>query len=315
MAQIFLAFIGALLLLVVAVVSLNWVFPLIGAKLLRGMLRRKAGLVQKELVVDGHRVPYLVGGTGEALILVHGFTSNKDNFDAVARYLTPSYTLYALDLLGFGDAERDLKGDHSIEALVSYVKKFAHALGLSRLHLCGSSLGGGVVAYYAARFPDEVASIWLIDAAVTREFLTDSKMVKQYDITGKFPYLVQTREEHARKMEIVFGKPVKMPNCVEVAMANAAIRDFEIHSTILKQVRSTPPIDSLFSGLKTPALIVTGDKDLVVPPSSTQTLEKVFPNSSVKVIVGAGHIPMVERPQECAQDYLAFRAELADKKR
>lgn len=314
MLQILLGVIGALLLiLAVVVVSSNWVFPLIGAKFLRGMLRRKAGLVQKELTVDGRRVPYLVGGTGEALILVHGFTSNKDNFDAVARYLTPTYTLYALDLPGFGDTDRDPNADYGIEALVTYVRKFAQALGLKGLHLCGSSMGGGVVAHFAARFPDEVASIWLIDAAVTREFLTDSEMIKQYDITGKFPYLVQTAEEHARKMEIVFGGRVKMPNCVEFALADVAIRDFEIHSTILKKVRSTPPIESLFSGLKTPALIVIGDEDLLVPLSSAQTLAKVFPNSSVVVMEGAGHLPMVECPRQSAHDYLAFRTELAAK--
>lgn len=312
MVQIFLGVIGALLLtLAVVVVSLNWVFPLIGAKFLRGMLRKKAGLVQKELTDDGHRVPYLVGGTGEALILVHGFTSNKDNFDAVARYLTPSYTLYALDLPGFGDADRDPNADYGIEAFVTYVRQFSQALGLKRLHLCGSSMGGGVVAHFAARFPDEVASLWLIDAAATREFLTDSEMIKQYNITGKFPYLVRTHEEHVRKMEIVFGGRVKMPNCVEFAFANVAIRDFEIHSTILKKVLLTPPIESMFSGLKTPALIVTGDKDLVVPPSSAQTLAKVFPNSSVVVMASAGHLPMVEYPRQSAQDYLAFRAELA----
>lgn len=312
MDKLILSVIGVLLLgAAFVVVSLNWFFPLTGARLLRGMLRKKAGLVQKELVVNGRRVPYLVGGAGEALLLVHGFTANKDTFDAVARYLTPSYTLYALDLPGFGDAERDPDADYSVDALIAHTRQFAQALGLGRVHLCGSSMGGGIVANWAASFPDEVASLWLIDAAATREFLTDSELVRQYDITGKFPYLVKTREEHTRKMEMVFGKPAKLPHCVDVAFAHVAIRDFELHSTIFRKIRSTPPIESLFSGLQTPALIVTGANDLVVPPSSTETLAKVFPNSTIIVMAGAGHVPMVEQPQKSAQDYLAFRAGLA----
>jgi pimeloyl-ACP methyl ester carboxylesterase len=311
MLEIFFGVIGAgLLALVIAVIALNWIFPLTGARLLREMLRRKAGLVQKELTVNGNRMPYLVGGSGEALILIHGFTANKDTFDAIAPYLTPTYTVYAPDLPGHGDADKDLNADFSIEAFVNHVRQFAHALGLKRVHLCGSSLGGGVVGFYAARFPDEVASLWLIDAAVTREFLTDSEMIRQYDATGKFPYLVQTHEEHARKMDMVFGKPAKMPHCMMFAFGEAAIQDFAIQSAILKQVRKTVPIDSLYSNLNTSALIVTGDNDLVVPPSSTQTLAKVFPQSTIQIVKGAGHIPMVDRPNRSARDYLAFRAKL-----
>jgi triacylglycerol lipase len=304
------AFAAFILVLVTVVIALNRVFPLTGAGLLRGILRKKAGLVQKELSVNGVPVPYLVGGSGEALVLVHGFTSNKDNFDAVARYLTPHYTLYSLDLPGHGDADRDLNADFSMDALVSHVRQFVHALGLKRAHLCGSSLGGAVVGFYAARFPEEVASLWLLNAAATSEFATDSEMMKHYDATGKFPYLVQTHEEHARKMDMVFGKPAPIPHCVMFAFGEAAIRDIAIQSAILKQVRKTAPIDTVYSNLKTPTLIVTGANDLVVPPTSVQTLAKVFPHSSIQIVEGSGHIPMVDRPKRTARDYLEFRAKL-----
>lgn len=304
-------FAAILLLPVVAVFALNWMFPLTGALLLKDMLRKRSGLVQKELTVNGARLPYLVGGSGEALILVHGFTANKDTFDAVVRYLTPHYTVYAADLPGHGDAEKDLNADFSIGALVDHVRQFVHALNLKRVHLGGSSLGGGVAAFYAARFPEEVASLWLIDAAATSEFLTDSDMISEYDATGKFPYLVQTHEAHARKMDMVFGKTAPMPHCMQFAFAQSAIQDFEIQSEILKQVRKTAPIDSLYSNLNTPALIVTGDNDLVVPPSSVETLAKVFPHSTIQVVKGAGHIPMVDRAGRVARDYLEFRAKLS----
>jgi pimeloyl-ACP methyl ester carboxylesterase len=307
-------FAAILLVPVVAVIALNRVFPLTGALLLQRMFRKKAGLVQKVLTVKGARIPYLVGGSGEALILVHGFTANKDTFDAVVRYLTTHYTVYAADLPGHGDAEKDLNADFSIGALADHVRRFVHALDLKRVHLGGSSLGGGVAAFYAARFPEEVASLWLIDAAATSEFLTDSDMMKEYDATGNFPYLVQTHEAHARKLDMVFGKPAPMPYCMKFAFAQSAIQDFEIQSEILKQVRKTVPIDSLYSNLNTPALIVTGDNDLVVPPSSVHTLAKVFPHNITKIVKGAGHIPMVDRAGRVARDYLEFRTKLTDLK-
>ncbi|WP_168224768.1 alpha/beta fold hydrolase [Rhodoferax aquaticus] len=267
--------------------------------------------MQTQLHINGLAVPYLVAGNGEPLILVHGFTANKDTFDAMAPYLTSRYTLYAVDLPGHGDAERDMNADFSMAALVEYVRQFVQALGINRVHLAGSSMGGGVVSFYAASYPNEVASVWLLDAAVTREFLTDSEHIKRYDATGTFPYLIQNHAEHARKLDLVFGKPAKMPHCLKFAFAEAAIRDFAIQSAILQQVRKTIPIDQVYSNLRTPALIVTGDHDLVVPPSSAHTLAKVFPQSTLQVIEGAGHIPMVERPRRCAHDYLQFRTKIA----
>lgn len=303
-------FVAILLVAVAAVVLLNWVLPMTGAKLLQKLLRNKVGLVQKQLQVKGLDVPYLVAGNGEPLVLVHGFTANKDTFNAMAPYLTSRYTVYTLDLPGHGDAERDLNADFSMEALVEYVRRFVQALRINRVHLVGSSMGGGVVSFYAARYPDEVASVWLIGAAVTREFLTDSEHIKRYDATGTFPYLIQNHAEHARKLDMVFGKPAKMPHCLKVAFAQTAIRDYAIHGAILKQVRKTIPVDQIYSNLSTPALIVTGDNDLVVPPSSVHTLAKVFPQSTLQVIEGAGHIPMVERPRRCAHDYLQFRTKI-----
>jgi pimeloyl-ACP methyl ester carboxylesterase len=304
--------IGALLLAAVLIIcALNWLFPLVGAGLLRGQLRKKAGLAQASMSVDGRSIPYLAGGRGEALILVHGFTSNKDVFNALARHLTPHFTVYAPDLPGFGDTARDMQARYSVDGMVAYLRQFAHGLGLRRVHLCGSSLGGAVVAHYAAQHPDEVASVWLIGAAATHEFLTDSAMIRHYDATGEFPYLVRTREAHARKLEIVFGGPVRMPYCVEQALATAAIRDFDMHSEILRQMRPEPPIESLYGELATPALISCGDHDLVVPPASAQTLAQLFRDSTVKIMAGLGHLPMMERPHACARDYLAFRACMA----
>lgn len=296
--------------LLLVVVTLNWIFPLAGFALLRFILRKKAGLIQAEITVNGVDIPYLVGGRGEPLILIHGFTANKDTFNAMTRHLTPHYRVFVPDLPGHGDATKDISTDYSMDAFVDYVRGFAHALGLQRFHLCGSSMGGGVAGFYAARFSEEVASLWLIAPACTSEFLVDSEIIQRYDATGKFPHLVQTDSEHDHKMDMVFSKPAKMPNCLKVGLARSAIRDFGVHSAVLKQVRVTPPIDIQYQNLNTQTLLVFGESDLIVPPSSAHSLRKVFPHSAVEIMKDVGHIPMVERPGKTARDYLKFRQEI-----
>ena len=291
-------------------IGLNWLAPLATARWLRNALRRVAGLQARVIDVQGRPFPYLVGGSGQALVLVHGFTADKDTWGAVSRHLTHKYTVIAPDLPGFGDATRDPQANYSLDVQVENLRAFLHIMGLARVHLGGNSMGGGVVALYAAKYPQEVASLWLIDAAATGE-VTRSELMKHYDATGEFPLLVQTQAQQLAKLALVFGHRQYIPHSLAYAMASEAKRDFDFHRQILKTIRDDIPIEARYSALQTPTLIVTGDQDRVVPPASVQTLAKVFVQSQVRVMPGLGHIPMVEAPKAVANDYLAFRAGLA----
>ena len=314
MKKILLGIVAALIALLATATAMNWLAPLSTAQLLRNLSRAMAGLEQRAITVQGKTWPYLAGGGGEALVLVHGYTSNKDVWTMIARHLTPYYTVYAPDLPGFGDANRDPAADYGFDAQVENLRAFLQGLGLTRVHLAGNSMGGGIAAGYAARYPQEVASLWLLDAAATQE-LADSDLMRHYDATGEFPLLVRTREEQVRKLELVFGKPRYVPHALIVDQSEAARKDFDLHSQILKAIRRGAPIESRYAHLQTPALIVTGDQDRVVPPASVRTLARVFPNSQVRVMPGLGHIPMIEDPKTTAEDYLAFRAALTGARR
>jgi pimeloyl-ACP methyl ester carboxylesterase len=63
-------------------------------------------------------------------------------------------------------------------------------------------------------------------------------------------------------------------------------------------------------GLKTPTLIVWGDKDRVINPATAEILHKMMPRSEVIIMSGIGHVPMIEQPRKSAEDYLKFRASL-----
>ena len=302
--------VAVLLALCAVAIGLNWLAPLAMARWLRNALRRVAGLQVKTVDVLGQPYPYLVGGVGEPLVLVHGFTADKDTWGAVARHLTARYTVIAPDMPGFGDATREPGADYSLDAQVENLRAFLQRLGLTRVHLGGSSMGGGVVALYAAKYPAEVASLWLIDAAATGE-ITRSDLMQRYDATGAFPLLVQTQAQQRAKLALVFGGHQYMPHSLAYAMAAEGQRDYALHLQILKTIRHDTPIEERYSGLQTPTLIVTGDQDRVVPPASVHTLAQVFVNSQIKVMPGLGHIPMVEAPKAVADDYFAFRAGLA----
>lgn len=299
--------------LALAGAGMNYLAPHATFHLLRDLGRSVAGLQVQHVDVQGQAYPYLAGGpdapAGLPLVLVHGFTADKDTFVQVARYLTPQYRVYAPDLPGFGDAARNPTADYRYEAQVDNLHAFVGALGLPRFHLGGSSMGGGIAALYAAQYPQQVASLWLLDAAATRE-VTESALYKDFLATGKFGLLIESPQAHPKKMELLFGQPRFIPYAVHQTLGEKASADYPLHFKILQTLRSATPLEQRYSHLQTPTLIVTGTQDRVVPPAAADTLARVFVRSTTVRMDGVGHIPMVEVPRRTAADYLAFRAGL-----
>ncbi len=85
-------------------VLIYYIGPGLIAKWAMNSERRSAGLHEKILLVGDHEIIYLEGGKGELILMVHGFSANKDNWTAFAKYITPAYRVVAMDLPGFGDS-------------------------------------------------------------------------------------------------------------------------------------------------------------------------------------------------------------------
>ncbi len=95
------------------------------------MERAHAGLVRKEMTLaDGTHIVWLEGGSGEPLVLVHGFGADKDNFTRVSRWLTPHYHVIVPDLVGFGESAHLRDADYRYAAQAARLHAFVLALGL-----------------------------------------------------------------------------------------------------------------------------------------------------------------------------------------
>jgi pimeloyl-ACP methyl ester carboxylesterase len=66
-------------------------------------------------------------------------------------------------------------------------------------------------------------------------------------------------------------------------------------------------IEKQIVGMSIPSLIVWGDQDQLVHPAGAEILHKLLPNSTVVIMPGIGHVPMMEAPAASAADYLLFR--------
>jgi pimeloyl-ACP methyl ester carboxylesterase len=96
-------------------------------------------------------------------LLVHGLASNARVWDGVGERLAAAgHPAYAVDLRGHGVSDRPAEGNDTRTAAAD-VLAVADALGLARPVLAGQSWGGNVALDLAARWPDRVGALALVD--------------------------------------------------------------------------------------------------------------------------------------------------------
>lgn len=275
--------------------------------------RDRADLVRKEATLpDGLQVVYLEGGRGEPLVLLHGFGGNKDNFTRVARHLTPKYRVIVPDLPGFGESSHPQEASYTYAEQAKHVHDFLQALHTQGpVHLGGNSMGGAVALSYATHYRDEVASLWLLDPAGVPE-APASELRKQIEGGGRNPLLVTNEEEFAQMLAFAMSDPPFIPRAVKDVMAQERIRNQALEKKIFWQI-APESLTADLKGLATPALIVWGAEDRLIHVGTAEMLHGLLPRSQVVVMPHVGHVPMVERPQDSADDYLKFRQALQAK--
>jgi 2-hydroxymuconate-semialdehyde hydrolase len=103
------------------------------------------------------------GEAPDAVVLLHGIPTSSYLWRNVIPLLQDDFTVYAPDMLGYGDSDKPEDEDLSISAQADYLKFLADALGLGKFHLAGHDIGGGVAQIFAVRYPGLLEKLVLID--------------------------------------------------------------------------------------------------------------------------------------------------------
>ena len=271
--------------------------------------RRLAGLERKEITLaSGLSYVYLEGGRGAPLVLLHGFGADKDNFARVAKYLTPHYRVIVPDLVGFGESSRPPQADYAPRAQAERLRALMRQLGVTKLHLGGNSMGGHIALTYAALYPKEVESLWLLNAAGVWS-APPSELRRTMAQTGENPMLVQDEDDFAHLVSLLTAQPLMIPRPFLDVLAQERIKNYALEQRIFKQL-AADSVEERIRGLAIPALIAWGQQDRVLHPGSAGILQMLLIKSEVVMLPGVGHLPMIEAPEKCALDYLRFRATL-----
>jgi len=264
-----------------------------------------AGLVKKEVQVDSDRIVYLEGGKGETVLLLHGYTANKDFWTYFAKRLTGDYHVVIPDLAGFGESTKRLEENYNIDSQVKRFDRLAEALQLERFHLAGNSMGGTIAAIYTARFPQKISTLallapgWVMTAKES-DYIRELK--KGVDLI-----LISSPDDFEKLLPYLYVKTPPMPGAFKKVLIAQAMAAREFNAKIGKDMFSqTLALEPFLPMIQAPVLIIWGDHDRILDVSGASVLEKGLKDHQTVIMKETGHVPMMEKPAETAAEYMNF---------
>jgi pimeloyl-ACP methyl ester carboxylesterase len=115
----------------------------------------------QELTAADVTLRYREVGSGDPVVLIHGYSASLESMAAIAAAL-PQYRVIALDVRGFGRSSKFAEASRFGQLMVDDVVRLMDHLKITRAHLIGHSMGALIAANVAARYPDRVSTATLV---------------------------------------------------------------------------------------------------------------------------------------------------------
>ena len=121
------------------------------------------GFVSHTAAVNGTTLHYVRGGTGSAVILLHGFPQNWYEFHKIMPRLAKKFTVIAVDLRGVGRSAATADG-YDAANLAKDIHQLTKHLNLARVYVAGHDIGGMVTYAFVRLYPESARGVMILDA-------------------------------------------------------------------------------------------------------------------------------------------------------
>jgi pimeloyl-ACP methyl ester carboxylesterase len=260
--------------------------------------------------IEGTRVRYLdTGGEGEPVVMIHGFASSLETWDAVRPAIEKNRRIIAMDLKGFGWTDRP-EGDYSPEAQARLVLGLMTQRGVDRATIVAHSWGASVALAVALMSPERVQRMALYDAWVYEAQLPPFFHWSRAPGVGEALFSLYYPERADERMSLAFYDRSLVSEPLVEAVEAALERPGTL-AAALAAVRGQryAQVEGRYRTVKQKVLLLWGREDLVTPLSYGERLAHDLPGSRLIVYPTCGHFPMLEAVAASNRDLLAFLEE------
>ena len=251
---------------------------------------------------------YEVDGQGEPLLCLMGLGGARGAWDLVRPELARRHRLILVDNRDAGDSA-EASGAYGLADMANDALAVLDHLGVERFHVLGASMGGAVAQHLALGAPARVASHVLAstwgrtDGFLTAVFTGWRRLVATL-APGDFlavqaPWAFTHRFFDAPPPELVAHQRTRADR---VPFKSSAAYQRQVDACLAHDVLA------LLVLLRTPALVLVGEDDVLTPARYGRALAAALPRGDVMMVPASGHACFLETPKPFAERVLRFLA-------
>jgi len=266
----------------------------------------------KFIELDGLSTHYIEKGSGEPVILLHGFFFDTYMWNKNIDILAERFKVYAIDLWGFGYSTRKPL-DYGYPLYSNQLLNFMDTLDIPRASLIGQSMGGGTIINFTVSNRDRVNKIVLVDAAGMPNRLPIMGRISNLPQLGEFIYSLNNN--FIRKMTLgntfLHNKQIITDEYLENATRFHKIKGTnevmlyitrkQFFDTLIEEIKT-------LSTMKVPTLIVWGREEKAITLHIGQEMHRILKDSRLEILDEAGHCAHDDQSElfnQLALDFLA----------
>ncbi|WP_026953313.1 alpha/beta fold hydrolase [Algoriphagus mannitolivorans] len=246
---------------------------------------------------NGVNLFYEEKGEGkETVVFSHGLLWSHEMFIAQIDELSKTHRVIAYDHRGQGKSE--VKGPFDMETVYADAAALIENLNLGKVHFAGLSMGGFVGIRLAARRPDLIKSLILMETSANAEPVEN--LPKYKTLNGIVKWMGVILPVANKVMPIMFAEswlsdPKNLPQVKywrKQLMGNKKSITGPVEGVIYRK-----GVEAELASIKCPTLILVGDEDVATKPEKAKFIQMGIANAELHRIAGAGHSSCIEKPE------------------
>jgi pimeloyl-ACP methyl ester carboxylesterase len=261
-------------------------------------------ITARSVRVGGGRVLLVEAGEGPPVLLLHGVGGTFRYWLETVHRLSRTHRVLAADLPGFGGSDA---AHEPFELLAAGERVLAacEAVGAHAPVLVGHSLAGPAVAQVAARSPERVAGIVLVGSAS----LSPQQPWRRYVLPPAARIALRRPRacenvlvDHPRIRRLLFRDLFDVPDDLPPDETRMLVGGASLARQLRDSLDATLSFDlrPLLPRLRVPLGLVWGERDRTSPIGDYELARELVPDARARLVHGAGHMPMLERPDAFA---------------
>ena len=292
----------------IAILLLIAVFVL--ASVVLGRMTHEVGSARdtEYLELEGSWVRYRVIGGGPPVVLVHGWLSSSRVWERLASRLAERFTVYTLDLKGFGESDKPASG-YGVRYGSRLLYAFCAHFGLARAAVVGHDIGGAMAVKLAADHQDVVGRIILVATSAEESQIDLPTLLRLATLPILGP-IFYTLGRFLRPLRRLWMRPfVFDPEDLDEEVVDDAGKSTPAAASktldMMRRETARGRLTRQAGIIKVPVLVIAGEEDQIVDPQSAGDWAQTL-SAEIVLLDECGHLPMLERPGVFGAQVLAF---------